>query len=236
MNRLAIQESAARRLSPAQLVALAHRARFHSVGLRVAHTDRGDAWRMGAAAPELREMVDQLLTLRVSVLDVGQLELGRDSDETRRHVLDLAGRLGARHVTAFAAPEASGSAIEEVFGALVEQAEPYQLIPLLALRPGTVVDTPESALAVNRRVGGATVLTVDCGREHRGDRVVVPGRGAAARIPPRARRGAGRADGGIRRRSARHPAGTRARRRRLEPAGDGRRHRPRRSGRPLVRA
>ncbi len=118
----------------------------------------------GRGGPGLREMVDQLLTLRVSVLDVGQLELGRDSDETRRHVLDLAGRLGARHVTAFAAPEASGSAIAEEFGALVERAEPYQVIPLLVLRPGTVVDTPESALAVNRRVGGATVLTVDCGR------------------------------------------------------------------------
>ncbi len=164
MNRLAIQESAARQLAPAELVVLAHRARFHSVGIRVAHTDRDDAWRMGAAAPELREMVDQLLTLRVSVLDVGQLELGRDSDETWRHVLDLAGRLGARYVTAFASPRASEAEVEDLFGELVQQSAPYQLIPLLALRPETVVDTAEAALAVNRRVGGATVLTVDCGR------------------------------------------------------------------------
>jgi sugar phosphate isomerase/epimerase len=161
MNRLALHESAAAALDPADLVALAKEARFDSVGLRVAHTSRADHWVKGAAAPDLLEMIDRLLALRVSVLDVGRIDLGADDEPTQRGVLDLAGRLGARYVTVSAAADLSADEIAEQFAGLVARADAYQLVPLWAVRPGTAIDTTAAALAINRRVGGGTVLDVD---------------------------------------------------------------------------
>ena len=156
-----MHESAAQALDPAGLVALAKDAGFDSVGLRVAHTSRADHWVKGAAAPDLLEMIDRLLALRVSVLDVGRIELGADDEPAQRGVLDLAGRLGARYVTVSAAAGVRSDEIAEQFAGLVARADAYQLVPLWAVRPDTAIGTTAAALAVNRRVGGGTVLDVD---------------------------------------------------------------------------
>lgn len=163
MNRLALHESAAPELSPTQLVDIALSTGFDSIGLKVAHSRGADLWwRKGAGSAELGTMVEHLLTNRVSVLDVGRIELGGPPDvESTRGVLDLSSRLGARFVTAGGVLSAKqlGSVADE-FGQLVVDADDYQLVPLLIAQPGTAIATTADALGVVRAVGGAVVVTV----------------------------------------------------------------------------
>lgn len=161
MNRLALHESVAIDLPPAGLVDVAHAAGFHSVGLRVAHSPAPDHFGKGAAAQDLLQMIDHLLSWRVSVLDVGRIDLRADDDETATRVLDLAGRMGARHVTVGLASDLAPTRAEVEFARLVHQAEPYGLIPLLVLRPGSAASDIDSAVEVAGRTGGGCVLTVD---------------------------------------------------------------------------
>jgi sugar phosphate isomerase/epimerase len=163
MNRLAIHESAAPDLSPTELVDLALRTGFDSIGLKVAHSRGADLWwRKGAGSAELSSMVEHLLTNRVSVLDVGRIELAGPPDpQSYRGVLDLSSRLGARYVTACGVPRAAEeSSVEEEFGQLVRDADDYQLVPLLIDQPGTGVTTPAQALELVRGTGGGAIITV----------------------------------------------------------------------------
>ena len=167
MNRLAIHESAAPDLSPTELVDLALRTGFDSIGLKVAHSRGADLWwRKGAGSAELGSMVEHLLTNRVSVLDVGRIELGGPPDaDSYRGVLDLSSRLGARYVTACGVPSAAEeSGVEQEFGQLVIDSDDYQLIPLLIAQTGTGVTTTAQALEVVRRGGGAVIITVSTGQ------------------------------------------------------------------------
>ena len=167
MNRLAIHESAAADLSPTALVDVAAVTGFDSIGLKVAHSPGADRWwTKGAGSAELRSLVEHLLTNRVSVLDVGRVELGAAADqESYRGVLDLASRFGARYVTASGVPSGEQpTSVTEQFGALVADCDDYQLIPLLVPVPGTEVTTIAAALDVVRSVGGAVVLTVSASR------------------------------------------------------------------------
>lgn len=161
MNRLAIHETAAGDLSPHELIGLAHRSGFHSVGLRVSHSPGATRWwQKGAGAEELGIMIDRLLATRISVLDVGRIDLGAETAESGRNVLDLASRLGARHVTAVAPPGLGHAAAQRLFGLLVAQADSYGLVPLLVPQAGTAVDTEDCALAIHREVGGGVVLNI----------------------------------------------------------------------------
>lgn len=105
-------------------------------------------------------MVDRLLATRISVLDVGRIDLGDETAESSRNVLDLASRLGAHHVTAAVPPGLGHGAAARLFGLLVMQADAYALVPLLVPQPGSTVDTDASALHINREVGGAVVLNI----------------------------------------------------------------------------
>jgi sugar phosphate isomerase/epimerase len=163
MNRTVIQESAAAELSPTALVDLALQTGFDSIGLKVAHSRGADLWwRKGAGSAELGSMVEHLLTNRVSVLDVGRIELGgQPNDESYRGVLDLSSRLGARYVTAGGVgSEQQVTPLREEFGRLVADCDDYQLIPLLIAATGTSVTTTSQALEMVRVLGGAVVLTV----------------------------------------------------------------------------
>jgi sugar phosphate isomerase/epimerase len=162
MNRLAIHESAAAGLSPTQLVDVAQQSGFASVGLKVAHSAGADRWwSKGAGSAELPSMVEHLLTRRVSVLDVGRIELGGEQDaESYRGVLDLAERFGARYVTAGGVPDGMRiSPVADQFAALVADSDDYLLIPLLVAAPGTDVASTAQALDIVRRVGGGVVIT-----------------------------------------------------------------------------
>ena len=160
MNRLAIHESAAGGLSPTDLVDVATQTGFTSVGLRVAHSPGADLWwTRGAGSPELRSMISHLLTSRISVLDVGRVELGGDGSQ--RTVLDLAERLGARYVTAGADVDGSEPAeLEDRWTSLLTESENYQVLPLLVPVPGTAIATAADALALVNRAGGGVVLTL----------------------------------------------------------------------------
>lgn len=170
MNRLAIHESSAPDLSPTELVDIRQADRLRLGRLKVAHSPGADRWwRKGAGSAELRTMVEHLLISRVSVLDIGRVELGDDTETSYRAVLDLAERLGARYVTASGMPtsqrpDAGRRATGDTWGRLVADCENYQLIPLLVAVPGTTVSTTDQALDIARAVGGAVVLTVSTGR------------------------------------------------------------------------
>lgn len=158
MNRLALHESLADE-APSRLVDVAAAAGFTSIGLRVAHSPgAGRWWSKGAGALELHALIDRLLATRISVLDVGRIDLPPDGDEDVRLVLDLAGRLGARHVTV-GLREGPESATE-AFGHLVQEADNYQVVPLLAPHPSAAWLTDEAATALTRTTGGGLVLAL----------------------------------------------------------------------------
>ena len=167
MNRIALQESTAPGVAPHTLVDVAHRAGFDSIGLKVTHSAGADVWwHKGAGSSELQSVVEHLLTNRVSVLDVGRVELGgRPNDESYRKVLDLASRLGARFVTSSPVPlDAQQHPPADEFARLVRDCDDYMLVPLLLPAPGSGVPTHESALEIVRRVGGAVIVTATTDR------------------------------------------------------------------------
>lgn len=161
MNRLAIHESAAAGLSPTQLVDVAQQSGFTSVGLKVAHSAGADRWwSKGAGSAELPSVVEHLLTRRISVLDVGRIELGGAEDaESYRGVLDLAERFGARYVTAGGVTTGVVRPVAEQFAKLVGDSDDYLLIPLLVAAPETDVTTTAQALDIVKSTGGGVVVT-----------------------------------------------------------------------------
>jgi hypothetical protein len=167
VNRIALQESTAPGVAPHTLVDIAHRAAFDSIGLKVTHSAGADAWwHKGAGSAELVSVVEHLLANRVSVLDVGRVELGGPpNDESYRKVLDLASRLGARYVTASPVPVAEQvSSPTEEFARLVRDCEDYLLVPLLLPAPASSVPTDAQALRIVREVGGAVIVTATTDR------------------------------------------------------------------------
>jgi hypothetical protein len=162
MNRLAIHESAAGGLSPTSIVDIAQQTGFDSIGVKVAHSAGADKWwQKGAGSAELASMVEHLLTRRVSVLDVGRVELGgQPNAQSYRGVLDLGTRFGARYVTAGGVQTGAQVApVAEQFARLVTDADDYQLIPLLVAAPGTEITSTAAALDVVRTTGGGVVIT-----------------------------------------------------------------------------
>ncbi len=162
-----MQESTAPGVAPHTLVDIARRAGFDSIGLKVAHSAGADAWwHKGAGSAELHSVVEHLLANRISVLDVGRIELGgRPNDDSYRRVLDLASRLGARYVTASPVPgDRQVSPPADDFARLVEDCDDYMLVPLLLPAPASVVPAHEQALDVVRRVGGAVIVTATTDR------------------------------------------------------------------------
>jgi sugar phosphate isomerase/epimerase len=167
VNRIALQESTAPGVAPHTLVDIAHRAGFDSIGLKVTHSAGADAWwHKGAGSAELVSVVEHLLANRVSVLDVGRVELGGPpNDDSYRKVLDLASRLGARYVTASPVPTADElSPPADEFARLVQDCDDYLLVPLLLPAPGSSVPTDQQALEIVRRVGGAVIVTATTDR------------------------------------------------------------------------
>lgn len=167
MNRIALQESTAPGVAPHTLVDIAHRAGFDSIGLKVTHSAGADAWwHKGAGSTELVSVVEHLLANRVSVLDVGRVELGGPpNDDSYRKVLDLASRLGARYITASPVPSAEEvSPAADEFARLVQDCDDYLLVPLLLPAPGSSVPTDQQALEIVRRVGGAVIVTATTDR------------------------------------------------------------------------
>lgn len=162
-NRIALHHSTVLPLSPVDLVALADGAGYASIGLRVASADEAEPWwQRGIGSPMLTALVDALLESRITVLDVGRVELGPELhrvDYTHPYLraLELGARLGAQFVTARAT---AGAGQREHFAALAELAHRYGLRPLLHAVPGTGAPTLHRALDVVDTSGGGVVLDV----------------------------------------------------------------------------
>jgi hypothetical protein len=163
VNRIALHHSTVLPLSPVDLVAVARKAGFDSIGLRVASADEADPWwQRGIGSPMLPALVGALLESRVTVLDVGRVELGpelHNVDYTHPYLraLELGARLGAQFVTARAT---AGPRQRDHFAALAELAHRYGLRPLLHAVPGTGAPTLHHALDVVGTSGGGVVLDV----------------------------------------------------------------------------
>ena len=175
MNRIALHQSTVHPLDPVALVHVVEKAGLASIGLRVAAVDDGTQWwSKGIGSEMLHELVPALLASRVTVLDVGRVELGPelrvvDGRHAYSRALELGVRLGAQFVTARAA---AGSTEDpaELFGLLAELAHRYRLRPLLSVVPGTSVADLERAVSVVDGTGGGVVLDVSPRRDE-ADRV-----------------------------------------------------------------
>lgn len=165
MNRIALHQSTVHPLDPVELVAVAEAAGLESIGLHVAAVAEVQQWwSKGIGSPMLHSLIPALLAARVTVLDVGRVELGPelrvvDSQHAYVRVLELGVRLGAQFVTA---RPATGSADDpaELFGVLAELAGRYQLRPLMTVVPNSPVDTVDRAREVVADTGGGIVLDV----------------------------------------------------------------------------
>jgi hypothetical protein len=165
MNRIALHQSTVHPLDPIGLVEVAMAAGLDSVGLRVAAVDEVQQWwSKGIGSEMLHALVPALLASRVTVLDVGRVQLGPelrvvDSRHAYVRVLELGVRLGAQFVTARAAAGSPDDAAD-LFAVLAELAGRYRLRPLITVVPGTAVATLEQARATIAGTDGGIVLDV----------------------------------------------------------------------------
>jgi hypothetical protein len=170
VNRIALHQSTVHPLDPVALVQVVEKAGLPSVGLRVAAVDDSRQWwSKGIGSAMLHELVAALLTSRVTVLDVGRVELGPelrvfDGRQAYTRALELGVRLGAQFVTV-RARTGSEEDPAELFAHLAELAGRYRLRPLLAVVPGTPVDRIERAVEIVAGTGGGVVLDVSPRRD-----------------------------------------------------------------------
>lgn len=169
MNRIALHQSTVHPLDPVALVEVARGAGLDSIGLRVAAVaDVEPWWSRGIGSPMLPDLIEALLTHRVTVLDVGRVPLGpelcvMDIGHPYGRVLEVGTRLGAQFVTVRAGAPADDPA--EFFARLAELAARYHLRPLLSPAAGTAVATLEQAVAAVGDTGGGVVVDVVPGRD-----------------------------------------------------------------------
>lgn len=163
---MAVHQSVLGSSDPVAAVLAARAAGIDAIGLHVASVAEAErAWGGGAGTPLLAGLVDALLVSRVTVLDVGRIDLddaAADPQGPRHRVLDLAARLGAQFVTvrAAAGPAGRESGTADAFAALVTQARAFRVRPLLVPAAGTAVPDVRTALAVVSDGRGGVVLDV----------------------------------------------------------------------------
>ena len=168
-NRLAVHQSLVHPHDVLDLTAALPGTGWHSVGLHVGGTAEAEPWWHGGAGERnLARLVTLLLETRVTVLDVGRVQLGTalPRDDVHAHhgrVLDLGARFGARYVTARLTADLPPAQRADVFGQLADQARPYRLVPLLAPVPADRPDLVDDAVALVPPSGGGVVLDVPVG-------------------------------------------------------------------------
>ena len=146
-------------VSPPDLVTIAGEAGFDSVSLRVAAASPGEEpWPMTAGSPMLEETVRRLDDTGVLVLAVEVVRIGPDTTrQDYEPALEAGARLNARYVTVNSDdPEVERAC--ESFAALVEDARPYGLRPLVEPITYTRISNLDDALYIAERSGGGGVL------------------------------------------------------------------------------
>lgn len=165
VNRIVLHQSTVHPFTPVELVNVASRSGVDSIGLRVASDDSVERWwAKGIGGDMLPDLVGALLESRVTVLDVGRVELDPglevfDSRNAYARVLEIGSRLGAQFVSARAVGRWADRT-EDLFAALVKLAGRYGMRPLLSPVPGTPIETVEQAVEIVKLTGGAVILDV----------------------------------------------------------------------------
>lgn len=146
-------------VSPPDLVTIAGEAGFDSVSLRVsAASPDEEPWPMSVGDPMLEETVRRLDDTGVRILAAEVVRLGPDTTrEDYEGALEAGAQLGARYVTVNSDdPEVERAC--ESFAALVEDARPYDLRPLVEPITYTRVSNLEDAVYIAERSGGGGIL------------------------------------------------------------------------------
>jgi hypothetical protein len=157
-------------MTPLELIELLRATGWDSLGLHIGAVAETEPWWTGGAGEHLlAATIDRLLETRVTVLDVGRVDLDRrlERDDVHRahgRVLDFGARLGAQFVTArFVEGEAAPGSREEAgarFARLADQARPFRIRPLLSSVRADAPESFEEAIAVVAPCGGGVVLDV----------------------------------------------------------------------------
>ncbi|MBA2691254.1 MAG: sugar phosphate isomerase/epimerase [Rubrobacter sp.] len=146
-------------VSPPDMVEAASEAGFDSVGLRVsAATPEEEPWPMSPGSSMLDETLRLMEDTGIRVLDVEVVRLRPDTKrEDYKGVLEAGARLGARYVTVNG-DDPDIERASETFAALVEDAKPYGLRPLIEAIPYTEVSSFEDSVRIAERSDGGGIL------------------------------------------------------------------------------
>ncbi|ABG04552.1 Xylose isomerase-like TIM barrel [Rubrobacter xylanophilus DSM 9941] len=146
-------------VSPPELVSVAHEAGFDAVSPRVlASTPEEEPWPMSPGSPMLEETARRLEETGVRALSVEVVRIGPGTTrEDYEAALEAGARLGARYVTVNS-DDPDLDRTSETFAALVADARPYGLRPVIEPIPYTRVSNLEEAVYVAERSGGGGVL------------------------------------------------------------------------------
>lgn len=154
-------------VAPPQLALIAARAGYAGIGVRVAASGSSpQPHSMAAGSRMLRETVHRLDGLGLEVFDVSLVRL---APETQRDdyapVLEAGAELGARYVNV-PGDDPDETRASQTFAALVEDARPYGLRPLLEPMAYRRISRVETAARIAGRSPGGGVL-IDCLHVHR---------------------------------------------------------------------
>lgn len=146
-------------VSPPEMVGIAHEAGFDAVGLRIqAASPDEEPWPMGAGSPMLRETLLRLDATGVRVLGVEVARIGPDTSRADYEgTLEVGAELGARYLTVNGDDPDTGR-VTETFSALVADARPYGIQPLIEPIPYTEVSNLDVAVRIAGRSEGGVLL------------------------------------------------------------------------------
>lgn len=146
-------------VSPPELVTIAREAGFDSVSPRVAASTPGEEpWPMSAGSPMLEETVHRLddTGIRVLAVEVARIGPGTKREDYER-TLEAGALLGARYATVNS-DDPDIERASETFAALIADAVPYGLRPLIEPIIYTRVSTLDEAIHIAEHSGGGGIL------------------------------------------------------------------------------
>jgi sugar phosphate isomerase/epimerase len=144
-------------VSPPELVTVAAKAGFSTVGLRISPATDGERpWPVSPGSPMLAETVRRCADTGITVLDVEAVRLGARIPDYAP-VLEAAASLGARYVNAIC-DDPDLSRLSDEFARLVEAAASYGIRAVVEFMAYRSVRTLRDAVAIAAGSGGGGVL------------------------------------------------------------------------------
>jgi sugar phosphate isomerase/epimerase len=146
-------------IAPPEFVAVAARAGFDAVGLRVAPVTPGEeAWPVSPGSPMLAETMRRCGGTGLFVLDVEAIRLGPAAGLAGcEPVLETAAVLGARYLNVIC-DDPDTARFADRLAELVRLARPYRVRPVIEFTAWRPIRTLASAVAIARGSDGAGLL------------------------------------------------------------------------------